>query len=100
MNKYILVSRRHIMGRITKQFQNLDNSNLWNKNRCRRLLAYETLSLSQAKAYAKKPKAGGAARPLYLEQELGQPRKRARTEERQQEEGQSVPGPSNSSAGT
>jgi hypothetical protein len=53
-----------------------------------RLLAYETLSLAQAKAYVKKPKAGGAARPLYLEPEQGQPRKRSRMEERQQEQSQ------------
>jgi hypothetical protein len=37
------------------------------------------MPLAQAKGYVKKPKAGGAARPLYLEQTRQPPRKRART---------------------
>jgi hypothetical protein len=39
------------------------------------------MALAQAKAYVKKPKAGGAVRPLYLEQTRQPPKKRARTVE-------------------
>jgi hypothetical protein len=51
--------------------------------------------LGQAKAYIKKPKAGGAMRPLYLEQPRHNPRKRARTMEPEDEEqARSLPPPS------
>jgi hypothetical protein len=50
--------------------------------------------LAQAKSYIKKPKAGGAARPLYLEQPRQNPRKRARTQEPDDDEpGMSLPPP-------
>jgi hypothetical protein len=61
-----------------------------------RFLAYETLTLGQAKAHVKKPRAGGAAKPLYLDADKQPPKKKARTEDSQQGSSQRESTPSTS----